>query len=90
MQYNVINPRTHTGSDIVGDEEYANSPIISIHAPTRGATMYTLAKEYIDIIFQSTPPHGERPCFLKNNVFISLFQSTPPHGERQHPYLIGF
>ena len=34
---------------------------ISIHAPTRGATL-TFAIRQIWFVFQSTLPHGERQC----------------------------
>ena len=75
-----FNPRTHTGCD-------ANSAhtllqlIVSIHAPTRGATQNKNINTYKGK-FQSTHPHGVR---LKRKVFrilLPMFQSTHPHGVR--------
>ena len=54
---------------------------VSIHAPTRGATPpkfhYTFVLE-----FQSTHPHGVRPCNASVKYQYDLFQSTHPHGVR--------
>ena len=53
-----FNPRSHMGSDkIMSDKE--KTMLVSIHAPTWGATNLTemLSK---DKWFQSTLPHGER------------------------------
>ena len=56
---------------------------ISIHAPTRGATLNALLPlSYRE--FQSTLPRGERQVFLSHWLFINLFQSTLPRGERPH------
>ncbi len=54
-----FNPRSHMGSDLTLDMKYRDSPIISIHAPTWGATHQNAQPERI-IKFQSTLPHGER------------------------------
>ena len=54
-----FNPRSHKGSDQqLGD--VSESDTISIHAPTRGATWISFAKQE-GRRFQSTLPQGERP-----------------------------
>ena len=55
--------------------------IISIHAPTRGATRSGHCSEYEEQ-FQSTLPRGERQQAHKNAVELAKFQSTLPRGER--------
>ena len=61
------------------------SPIIrngvSIHAPTRGATLSDV-HAHSRIVFQSTHPHGVRPALLILDDVIFKFQSTHPHGVR--------
>ena len=54
-----FNPRSHEGSDGSLDLYY-NYLLISIHAPTRGAT-FTRIVHYVHYLFQSTLPRGERP-----------------------------
>ena len=54
-----FNPRSHEGSDAFVVPQDAQS-IISILAPTRGATILTLTT-LIMRIFQSSLPRGERP-----------------------------
>ena len=54
-----FNPRSHEGSDGSLDLYY-NYLLISIHAPTRGAT-FTRIVHYFHYLFQSTLPRGERP-----------------------------
>ena len=75
-----FNPRSHERSD----ESDVYLPLfleISIHAPTRGATIY---KELFDrlAIFQSTLPREERPSLVNACAIWSLFQSTLPREER--------
>ena len=55
--------------------------LVSIHAPTRGATL-RLRFPYRYGLFQSTLPRGERPDgdMLKKRQM--KFQSTLPRGER--------
>ena len=53
-----FNPRSHEGSDGSLDLYY-NYLLISIHAPTRGAT-FTRIVHYFHYLFQSTLPRGER------------------------------
>ena len=54
---------------------------ISIHAPAQGAT-FKCSKAVGSIVFQSTLPHRERPCFFYISRAIIGFQSTLPHRER--------
>ena len=75
-----FNPRAHAGRDCIS---YADEGrvIVSIHAPTRGATdiNFELSPQYG---FQSTRPRGARllsGCALHS---FSLFQSTRPRGAR--------
>ena len=58
--------------------------VISIHAPTRGATLI-IRSCYLLIQFQSTLPQGERQGKLDGAIAEYEFQSTLPQGERQHP-----
>ena len=75
-----FNPRSHEGSDILR-HTFATRCIISIHAPTRGATIIgRCCHKYRR--FQSTLPRGERRiCTRERNQSIR-FQSTLPRGER--------
>ena len=75
-----FNPRSHTGSD---DEHcrLCTCKAVSIHAPTRGATVTTYLGKKISV-FQSTLPHGERLLSIATSLGLYRFQSTLPHGER--------
>ena len=53
-----FNPRSHTGSDLCILVE-VDAQVVSIHAPTRGATV-DQAERVCHEQFQSTLPHGER------------------------------
>ena len=55
---------------------------ISIHAPTRGATIAG-STIYYKNGFQSTLPQGERPCKDIRGNLPTKFQSTLPQGERR-------
>ena len=55
-----FNPRSHEGSDDVADSVFGSMPVISIHAPTKGATS-AFYKRRPDRGFQSTLPRRERP-----------------------------
>ena len=56
--YKCFNPRTHTGCDYRNAIENGASEV-SIHAPTRGATISFPLSKSIGV-FQSTHPHGVR------------------------------
>ena len=55
--------------------------LVSIHAPTWGATEQSCT-EYICRKFQSTHPHGVRRARLLEEEVRKRFQSTHPHGVR--------
>ena len=57
---------------------------VSIHASAREATVISPLHSRSRSEFQSTPPHGRRPCCLRalRPKKPSEFQSTPPHGRR--------
>ena len=69
-----FNPRTHTGCDVSLGYLW-RLELVSIHAPTRGATSFRISSATISEMFQSTHPHGVRLCRC-------TFQSTHPHGVR--------
>ena len=87
-----FNPRSHEGSDC-GDPEKNECSIISIHAPTRGATGICLMISEGGKTFQSTLPRGERQQIYTNiltyscktflkfflfHIFIFSFNSISP------------
>ena len=59
-----------------------NHFVISIHAPTRGATISN-NRLFTDESFQSTLPRGERPPLVRKRIYLQQFQSTLPRGERR-------
>ena len=78
-----FNPRSHEGSDRFCPLSIFVRRIISIHAPTRGATPHWLNWK-CSSKFQSTLPRGERPGGEAGaEAILPLFQSTLPRGERQ-------
>ena len=58
-----------------------DSTVISIHAPTRGATSIIFNASFTQA-FQSTLPQGERPPSAQSFTHLGVFQSTLPQGER--------
>ena len=79
--YKCFNPRTHTGCDYRNAIENGASEV-SIHAPTRGATIFDLRKFISVQTFQSTHPHGVRLRRNHPRTISTKFQSTHPHGVR--------
>ena len=78
-----FNPRPREGSDrpIKRTERLT---AISTHAPARGATsIFEFLPHFL--LFQPTPPRGERLRCDKCSSITQLFQPTPPRGER-HSY----
>ena len=55
---------------------------ISIHAPARGATIFSIRLP-ASHLFQSTLPRGERLPSYSDSCFAVIFQSTLPRGERR-------
>ena len=78
-----FNPRSHEGSD-KGEFNALMNAYISIHAPTRGATVKVEMVTYFDE-FQSTLPRGERRFVYCDAHDGHQFQSTLPRGERRDP-----
>ena len=76
-----FNPRSHERRDNYIPDEF-KSYIISIHAPTRGATM-TSDETGMVAIFQSTLPREERHWWMAVWWRIFEFQSTLPREERR-------
>ena len=76
-----FNPRSHKGSDWITDS-IVSLGIISIHAPTRGATLQKRKCEFL-LKFQSTLPQGERLHVHRYCRTRERFQSTLPQGERR-------
>ena len=58
--YSRFNPRTHTGCDLLRPRRATGLRLVSIHAPTRGATAALHQSELAAHMFQSTHPHGVR------------------------------
>ena len=84
LPWDYFNPRSHEGSD-PGYAECHWLCTISIHAPTKGATIRIWDKITIQR-FQSTLPRRERRTWIHWLWSWSWFQSTLPRRERQcHP-----
>ena len=79
-----FNPRTHVGCDHAAGAQSLSLILISIHAPTWGATVETTSNLSGYPEFQSTHPRGVRPSSsLCNSLQALIFQSTHPRGVRQ-------
>ena len=65
-----FNPRSHKGSDYDRETE-GEVTVISIHAPTRGATCWN-RKMTLRSRFQSTLPQGERQQYLTKKSFYPV------------------
>ena len=66
----------------VNDTFCAYKEIVSIHAPTRGATGASCLNLAKRLTFQSTHPHGVRHYSIWRYTSWLEFQSTHPHGVR--------
>ena len=76
-----FNPRSHMGSD---DAELGSRALwhVSIHAPTWGATLFTIFLKLLSYVSIHAPTWGAT-FILFSADFQKKFQSTLPHGERQ-------
>ena len=74
-----FNPRSHEGSDYPAPFTIATTPDISIHAPTRGATMFCLVM-HLSSRFQSTLPRGERPSLRSTQNSVWHFNPRSHEG----------
>ena len=79
-----FNPRSHKGSDLLA-QPVPHLKLISIHAPTRGATFLVFFCTSLNT-FQSTLPQGERRQRYYRLTCMVKFQSTLPQGERRLPF----
>ena len=68
--YKDFNPRSHERSDR-NNEPIRLDSLISIHAPTRGATMWLIVINLLQR-FQSTLPREERQQYCTKNLFIFI------------------
>ena len=59
LSLNNFNPRTHEGCD-ASEQMGDGRRMISIHAPTRGATAAWFTMLFTSVLFQSTHPRGVR------------------------------
>ena len=82
-----FNPRSHEGSDGPRSAAPCFDFIISIHAPTKGATGSDDTLQYCPS-FQSTLPRRERLMVLVELHGVQQFQSTLPRRERPSAPLI--
>ena len=78
-----FNPHSHEGSDIA-EVDTTKVSKISIHAPTRGATLLQIGSYIIISISIHAPTRGATVSVL-SAVAFSVFQSTLPREER--PFL---
>ena len=76
-----FNPRAHAGRDTVR-LFLARLSLVSIHAPTRGATAKSEKKAAAAAKFQSTRPRGARRKIREKSRRRRQFQSTRPRGAR--------
>ena len=77
-----FNPRTHTGCDI-GDNMIARvNSGVSIHAPTRGATLFSVLMVPPPYIVSIHAPTRGATLPQSQRKNCTLFQSTHPHGVR--------
>ena len=81
--YKCFNPRTHTGCDEM-DRAQRPQGHVSIHAPTRGATIDTLEYVRTKSRFQSTHPHGVRLHFFLVITYIYGFNPRTHTGCDRH------
>ena len=78
-----FNPRSHEGSDVVVINGFSVNQVISIHAPTRGATSRS-EDVALTAGFQSTLPRGERPFTTFSNCLIVNFNPRSHEGSDFH------
>ena len=84
--FNYFNPRSHERSDGQSGHVYQKNHQISIHAPTRGATVTTIFV-MTDAQFQSTLPREERLFFCSHFPIIQHFNPRSHERSDQLPVL---
>ena len=76
-----FNPRSHEGSD--SEDDYSRiADEVSIHAPTKGATLAFAYNSYLYTGFNPRSHEGERHGIKQDIYDLRAFQSTFPQGER--------
>ena len=80
--FNYFNPRSHERSDTMPTPIKLSRSHISIHAPTRGATVNWSVILYISPISIHAPTRGAT-VFFASAFVSSVFQSTLPREERR-------
>ena len=73
-----FNPRPHAGGDKWQWSKWMFK-IVSIHAPTRGATLRYPTEATANIWFQSTPPRGGRPRPARQGMRLTERFNPRPH-----------
>ena len=76
-----FNPRTHTGCDNQ-DGHSCGCAVVSIHAPTRGATVFSTRASRSSCSFNPRTHTGCDDASLFGASCLFRFQSTHPHGVR--------
>ena len=79
MRY-YFNPRAHGGRSTQYNR-FTRNISVSIHAPTRGATILSITLASV-VEFQPTRPRGARPQYTLNTTIEIEFQPTRPRGAR--------
>ena len=77
-----FNPRTHEGCDSFCTESF-KATIVSIHAPTRGATFFRVRLCRLYHVSIHAPTRGATPARYISAPKMQ-FQSTHPRGVRQN------
>ena len=81
-----FNPRTHTGCDIAAwADDYEHS--VSIHAPTRGATIHAIHITRLNTVSIHAPTRGAT-ALPGVGAYVWGVQSTHPHGVRHSIILV--
>ena len=75
-----FNPRTHEGCDTVS-RQLATYPVVSIHAPTRGATDAAVNGAKLTYVSIHAPTRGATHS-MRIQTILQQFQSTHPRGVR--------
>ena len=80
-----FNPRAHEGRDVVGHFGLNITDLVSIHAPTRGATPASRRRRRPGRCFNPRAHEGRDDRLPSHAVQSLRFQSTRPRGARPGP-----
>ena len=81
--YKCFNPRTHMGCDALVYRPVKLIVLVSIHAPTRGATNTFQSRVHICVVSIHAPTRGATQFKISSSTSFVAFQSTHPHGVRR-------